>query len=214
MRARYFAAVVAILALAGARADAPAKTYAELVTQAETGDAATDFTALRIAYAQSPGYDPYGYASGAKFGELWPAFKAKDCAKVFAVSDEMLKSDYTLASVHIIRSECYRLAGDDQREAREEMIGRGLANSLTASGDGKSTKTAYVVVTMSEERFLLVALGLHEEKQSLIRDGGHVYDLIEGPNEKPGGDASAFFNVDALFAGMARQFQKTGAAAP
>lgn len=206
--------VTALSAAVLAAAPAPAKSYAELVAQAESGDAATDFTALRMAYSQSPDYDPYGSATGEKFAVLWPAFKARDCAKVLAVSDEMLKADYTLASVHVIRSECFRLTGDRDRDAREEMIGRGLANSLRASGDGKSTKTAIVVVTMSEERFMLVALGLREEKQSLINDGGHVYDLIEGANEAADGPKTAFFNVDALFAGMARKFQKTGSPTP
>ena len=208
--------VLAIAAFAVAAAAEPAsvKSYAELVAQAESGDAATDYTALRMAYAASDDYDPYGTATGEKFNSIWPAFQAKDCAKVLPLADEMLKADFTLVSVHVLRSDCLRTNGDGARADREEAIARGLMASLKASGDGKSPKTAFVVVTMSEERFLLVGLGLHEEKQSLISDGGHVYDLIEGSNEKPDGPSSAFFNVDALFAGMARQFQKPGAAAP
>ena len=204
---------IAVFAAAAAAEPAP-KSLADWVTMAEAGDAATDYTALRMAYAASEGYDPYGTATGEKFNAIWPAFKAKDCAAVLPLADEMLKADYTLVSVHVLRSDCLRTAGEAARADREEAIARGLMASLQDSGDGKSLKTAYVVVTMSEERFLLVGLGLHEERQSLINDSGHLYDLIEGPNEKPDGPKLAFFNVDALFAGMARQFQNSGPPVP
>jgi hypothetical protein len=61
---------------------------------------------------------------------------------------------------------------------------------------------------MAEERFVLSFLELNEERQSLVTGGGHNYDLIEGKNQKTGEKASAYFNVDALFAGMARAFEK------
>jgi len=213
MRARrLLLAILSAVALAGVQASA--KTYAELVAQAESGDAATDYTALRMGYAGSDGYDPYGAATRGGYDAIWPAFQKKDCGTVIRLSDEMLKADYTLATIHVLKGDCLRSKGDVAGADREEAIGRGLADSLRASGDGKSPKTAFVVISMSEERFLLVALGLREEKQSLINDGGHVFDLIEGTNEKADGPTSAFFNVDALFAGMARQFQKTGSPAP
>lgn len=209
------AAFAAALAFTGATGQsAPAKSYADLVAQAESGDSATDYTALRTAYAASDGYDPYGMDLQADYHQLWPAFQAKDCAKVITVSDGMLKRDYTMATVHVLRADCFRAQGDASRGDREEAIARGLADSLRHTGDGKSVATAYVVVTMSEERFLLVAIGLHEARQSLINDKGHMYDLIEGPNDNPGGPKAAYFNVDALFAGMAREFEKSGSPAP
>jgi len=202
------------VALAGAQAQPSAKSYAELVAQAESGDAATDYTALRMAYAASEGYDPYGVETGGSYETIWPAFQKKDCATVIKASDEMLKVDYTLATIHVLRSDCLRTNGDKARADREEAIGRGLVASLRGSGDGKSPETAFVIVSMSEERFMLVGMGLHEEKQSLLNNNGHMYDLIEGKNENADGPGSAFFNVDALFAGMTRKFQKAGSPTP
>jgi hypothetical protein len=179
-----------------------------LVAQAESGDPATDYAALRNAYAVSDGYDGYSLAIHEMYNVLWPAFQAKDCAKVIATSDQILKIDYTPVAVHFIRSDCFKQMGDQARADHEEAIGRGLARSLLGSGDGKSAATAYVVVTMAEERFVLSFLELNEERQSLVTGGGHNYDLIEGKNQKTGEKASAYFNVDALFAGMARAFEK------
>ena len=196
------------LCLTAARAEIPAPSYADLVAQAESGDPATDFTALRQAYAVSEGYDGYGAGVEEPFHDMWMAFKAKDCAKAIAKSDEILKDDYTQSTVHFIRRDCFKQMGDQARADREESIARGLIHSLLSSGDGKSAATAYVVVTMEEERLVLSYLELNEERQALVNEGGHNYDLIEGKNEKTGEAGSAYFNVDALLAGTARMLQK------
>ena len=193
-----------------AHAQQPAKNFSDLVAQAESGDTTTDYSALRASYAESDGYDPYSLKVRGLYDVIWPAFQAKDCAKVVSVSDQMLKIDYTLVSVHLMRADCFKQMGDSVRSAHEEAIGKGLAQSLLHSGDGKSIETAYAVVTMAEERFVLNALGLKEERQSLLNHDGHMYDLIQGPNENTGGPTSALFNVDALFAGMARELKNAG----
>lgn len=197
-----------VLCLSFARAQTAPKPYADLVAQAESGDPATDYTALRNAYVVSGEYDGYSTKVHELYDVLWPAFQAKDCAKAIATSDEMLKIDYTLVTVHFIRSDCFKQMGDQARAGREDAIGKGLAHSLLSSGDGKSTATAYVVVTMAEERFVLGYLELKEEKQSLVNAGGHNFDLIEGTNTKTGEKASAFFNVDAMFGSLTRSLQK------
>ena len=195
----------ALFGLAAAPAETPAPSFAALVAQAESGDPATDYTALRMAYAASDGYDGYGITVHDLYGQLWPDFQAKRCDKVIATSDKMLKIDYTLATVHFIRSDCFKQTGDSARAGREEAIGRGLAKSLLASGDGTGVDTAFVVVTMAEERFLLTYLDMDEERQALIVKNGHQFDLITGKNRKTGAEQAAYFNVDALFAGMERQ---------
>jgi len=132
-----------------------------------------------------------------KFSELWPAFQAKDCTKVMAVSEAMLKIDYTLFSVHTIRADCFKDAGRRRPLRPRRCRGARTVRVAQISGDGKTMKTAFVVVTMSEERLLLTFLGLKEERQSLLNGEERMYDLIEGPNEKADGPKSAFFDVSA-----------------
>lgn len=179
--------------------------YQDLVARAEEGDATLDYTALRLSYALSDSYDPYARETAELFSAAWNAFQAKDCATALAKTQALLKINYVSIPMHIVRSDCLAQAGDKTDADRELAIGRGLARSLLASGDGKSAATAYVVVTLSEEGFVLSNLGFNKEEQSLVRDGGHFYDLLNGRDAKTGEMRSALFNVDALFAGMARE---------
>ena len=195
-----------MLAAVPAQAQAAEKTYAELVAQAESGDLATDFTALRMAYVKSDGYDGYNNKYHDLYQPLWKAALAKDCNKVIAISDEALKSDYTLVSVHMARATCFKEMGDQARAEHEDAVGHGLAHSVFGSGDGKSTATAYIVITMDEEHLVEGNLHLDGDKQSLINEGGHSYDLIEGPNRDTHERIAVYFNVDAMFGSLMKIF--------
>ena len=197
------ATILAALALSAVPAMADA--YTDLVARSEQGDATLDYTALRNAYALADHYDPYGAQTRPLFDAAWNAFQAKDCTKAVASARAMFAINDVTIPMHFVVSDCLRQAGDTAGADREAAIARGLAKSLLDSGDGKSTATAYHVVTLSEEGFVLTMLGFHEEKQALLSDGGHQYDLLEGKDEKTGEPRSAYFNVDALMAGMARE---------
>jgi|ERR1700733_2278533 len=207
---RALCAIVFTAALAGSvNADPAAETNAATsfeawVAKAEAGDPSTDYTALRQAYVLSKDYDPYMGSSETLFMDAWKAFEAKDCDTALAKSEEALKINYTIGALHMVRSDCFKQAGDKVRSERELAIGKGLTDSLLASGDGKSVETAYVVVTMGEERMALTFLDLPEQEQSLLNDKGHMFDAITGVNRKTGKEQTAYFNVDALFYGLSK----------
>jgi hypothetical protein len=182
-----------------------AALYAKLVEKARNGDADTNYTALRLSYVQSDGYDPYSTSTRPLFEDTWQALSAKDCAGAIAKSNELLRIDFTRIVIHAVRSDCFDQLGDSANASRELAIGRGLAASLLSSGDGKSPSTAYVVVTLNEEGFVLHQLGVRQEQQSLVNDSGHEYDLISG-TDKAGNRTNIYFEVSNLFAGLSREF--------
>ncbi len=196
--------LAAVLASGASAADAP--TYEDLVARADAGDATVDYTALRLAYVQSATYDPYAMQTRPLFAAAWQAFQAKDCTTAVASARAMFKINYVTIPMHFVVSDCLKQAGDTAGADREAAIARGLAESLRNSGDGKSLDTAYVVVTLSEEGFILSMLGFKEERQALLNHDGHQIDLLEGKDDQTGEARSAYFNVDAPFAGLARQF--------
>lgn len=187
--------------------------YEDLVARAEQGDATLDYTALRTSYAMSDSYDPYAMQTRPLFSAAWQAFEAKDCTTAVASARAMFKINYVTIPMHFVVSDCLKQAGDTAGADRENAVAHGLAKSLVDSGDGKSMATAYTVVTLSEEGFVTTMLGFKEEKQSLLAADGHQYDLLEGKDEKTGEPRAAYFNIDAIFAGMARKMRK-GDAAP
>jgi hypothetical protein len=193
-------------AVAFAGPAAPSKTYEQWVAMAEAGDPAVDFTALRQAYVRSPGYDGYGLS----WADIRKAFAAtgpaRDCDKAVALSDGILKADYTYAVAHLMRSVCFGQKGDSVRAEREKFIYRGLLQSVLVSGDGKSPKTAYMVFTMAEERFVLAYFDQREKLQALVMESGHNYDRIDAVDGKTGEAKSVYFNVDAMFGSLTRKF--------
>src|SRR5262249_30557173 len=124
--------------------------YDVLIGKAEAGET-IDYTALRNAYPFSLNYEPYGTKSKPLFLDAWKAFENKDCKTAMSKAAESLKMNYINFALHTVRSECFKEAGDIAGSTREAAISKGLALSLLGTGDGKSLKTAYVVVTIGEE---------------------------------------------------------------
>jgi hypothetical protein len=182
-------------------------SYAVLVAKAQRGDTDTDYTALRLAYAASYAYDPYSANTRDLFAAAWAALQADDCATAMKKSDALLALDFTNIPVHAIREKCLAKAGDTAAAARELDAGKGLALSLLSSGDGKSVATAFVVVTLGEEEFVLVHFGIDEKKQLLIYDHGRPFDVIEGVDKSSGQKVDICFDVSNLFAGMSRKLK-------
>jgi hypothetical protein len=191
---------------AAVRADADSD-YAALVAKADAGDATIDYTALRNAYVQSSGYDPYGMDWRGLRNDGFAALQAKDCATALAKADSILKLDYTSVDGHLLRGNCARQNGDATADAHEFAIIKGLMGSVTGSGDGKSADTAYVVTTMAEEQFLLLSARTREAGQALLQTGKGPVDQITAVDFTNGAKSIVYFNVNALFIGMARKFQ-------
>ncbi len=178
--------------------------YAALIEKAENGVGDIDYTVLRLSYPQSPTYDPYGIMAQGACDDALNAFQKNDCGSALARTDELLKTNYTIVAMHVVRGECLERAGDSTRSAREFAIAKGLAQSELNSGDGKSPETAFHVVTLNEERFILTALGVNAPQQALISANGHSYDLMSGTYTKTGEPAGIYFLVDDILAGEMR----------
>lgn len=183
------------------------ESYDNLVAKAEEDGLSVDYTALRAAYAASDRDDPLGFSVDQNIGLMMKAMAAGDCDKALESSEKVLKASFINILAHLVRSECLSKQGELARAAREDTIVSGLRDSIFLSGDGASAKTAYVVVTLDEERFVLSARGLDETQQALIQDDGHSYDLIEGKS-KDGTTKSVFFQIDAITAAEARMLKE------
>ena len=184
-------------------AKATPESYDSLVKRAEADGLSIDYTALRTAYAASDRDDPLDFSSEQDIGQMMKAMASGDCDGALESSEKVLRASFINLLAHLVRSECLNQQGELARAAREDTIISGLRDSIFLSGDGASAKTAFVVVTLDEERFVLSAKGLEEMRQALIQDNGHSYDLIEGKS-KDGATKSVYFQVDAITAAEAR----------
>jgi hypothetical protein len=195
------------LAVPTASVAAAPETYEALVAKAEADGLSVDYTALRAAYAASDRNDPLGFSMDQNIGQMMNAMNGGNCDQALENSEKVLKASFINILAHLVRSECLNKKGELARAAREDTIIGGLRDSIFLSGDGDTKGTAYVVVTLDEERFVLLAKGLNETEQALIQDDGHSYDLIEGKS-KDGSTKSVYFQIDAITAAEARIFNE------
>ena len=200
------AGMAAIVGTVAAAVAQPANSYDTLVADAIARPEQADYTALRRAYASSPRYDPDNLATRADFDAVWQAFKSGDCTTALAKSDAVLKVNFIYVAMHAIRSVCFGKVGKAAESEKERSIARGLADSIIASGDGKSFTTAFVVVTLDEEQLVLAHEGMAERQQALLSQAGHTYDEIDGTLKGTGKNGAILFQIDAITAGEVRAF--------
>jgi hypothetical protein len=152
--------------------------YDELTARAASGDKSVDFTALRAAYPFTQQWDAYGRTIAPLLEQANAAAKGKDCATALEKIDEVLRVDYTVIEAHRVRSDC--LKGDAARV--ESRIADGLMDSLKRSGNGKTEKTAYPVMSLHEEKDLLVEkhIVLKTRDTEVRGSDGRFYDVVHG----------------------------------
>jgi len=97
-----------------------------------------------------------------------------------------------------------KLDREDEAESHFRWM-KGLMDDLVASGDGKSAKSAYEVISISEEYDALYLFGLEKKSQSLI-SGEVTCDLITATDEN-GKEVSIYFNPAAHFVRLAKMFK-------
>ena len=187
--------------------------YADLVRRAQAGEK-IDYARLRGDYAYSEDWDFYGSRINGPMTEALAAQKGKDCAGALTAAEQAIKADFTISQGHTIKADC--LEDSDRAKSRiEATIADGLDDSLMASGDGDSEKTAYVVSSMHEEMRALFKrqIQLKTRATQVRGSDGHFYDRVDGisirnsfigPYGETGLKASAktvFFNVDSFVRG-------------
>ena len=153
--------------------------FADLVAPPQAGDKEVRFLALRTAYAYSEHWDFYSPQVVSLLQQAAAAKKGGDCTTAMSATDDLLKLNFTVSEAHELRHDC--LEDTDPAKARiESNIADGLTNSILASGDGESEKTAYVVNTQEEENRVLVHKHYQlRGRQTEVRGAdGHFYDTV------------------------------------
>jgi hypothetical protein len=206
MRSPFAAAnLVALAALAAAPAlaqgaDADAR-YQVLLAKAVASDpTATDWGALRYAYAGRPGYAPDAGAEAET--KMLTDFNKRDCQAALADAHAINAGNFVEPDAHLLAAICEDQLGHAEAAARELGVGMGLITSIEASGDGSSAAKAMEVISVSEEYSVMRVKSRQVTRQALVTDGGHNYDVLTTVGDK--GDAQTYyFRIDRVLAAEA-----------
>jgi hypothetical protein len=171
--------------------------YRRLVERIRKGERDVDFTALRMAYAKTDGYMPYGEEEGDK-DDAFAAMKRKDYAEAAKLAEEGLKDNFVDPELHWLCRNAYGSLGDREKEEFHAFVLKGLLDSMRRSGDGSTPAKAVVVISEAEEDALLHDLELRAVRSETVEIGGHAYDKVEAEHLylKINLSTTLYFNVD------------------
>jgi hypothetical protein len=158
-----------------------------------------DFTKFRMAFASRPDFNPMWKVDDQR-DALIEAYKAKDHKKVSELSKPWLEKVPVDADAHFIRAQALKKLGDWAGFSYHWHCFYGLIHSIASSGDGKTPKTAFKVISVAEEYYLLDEIGAELITQSLQ----HPCDVMQ-VRFRDGTETSLYFDVSISFEATARQ---------
>jgi hypothetical protein len=170
------AMVLAGVASAGAAAN-DEDPYARMVARAEAGDASLDFRALRLAWITSaerhaaPATDDFER-------QIVAGARANKPADVAVAARRIIAANYIDMGAHKYLRQACKLLGDTACAEHEHFVEFGLLQSITSERDGQSKETAWRVVSIPEEYFIMDMAGMRLTTQALVADGPRQYDRM------------------------------------
>ena len=178
--------------------DSPKRSFAALLERAKKSDATLDFKELRMAYAETADYSPYGGDRETR-KKMFAALNAREFDAAVESAEKILAKNYVEINAHFVAYVAHRESGRSEKAVFHKFMFDGLVKSISGSGDGKTAETAYVVITTDEEYTLFNILGLRPAGQALITQNGHSFDRTTATNPKTNETVVYFFNIDKPF---------------
>jgi hypothetical protein len=189
------APVAAPKAPAAAKQPAPVgKRYEALLEDAVSGKWQVDYRELRLAFFESPHYDPL--TGMLNYRSLWSLVMQGNWPEAAKQAEAALEKNYVDVNAHIVAHIAYREQGNADKARLHRQWADGLLASIKAGGDGKSAATAWEVISTSEEYAVIRSLNLRAVGQSLVREGGHSYDVLKVLDPQSKTESALYFNID------------------
>jgi hypothetical protein len=175
--------------------------YSRLVRKLEAGQTDINYQELRGSVLESEQFKALGKQKpdlDTLRRTMHELMKKSKYAEIIDVAKKMLSIDYTDMEAHKILQQTYKLQGDASNQKKYHDIEFGLLNSIVKNGDGKTCRTAWPVIQVTEEYFILNMLGAKLLQQSIDNTGG-LCDKMEVQTES--GKQVYYFEISKVFKG-------------
>ncbi|WP_114758386.1 DUF4919 domain-containing protein [Flavobacterium sp. AG291] len=155
--------------------------FSNYVKQLEAGKTDIDYQLFRYSFLKSAQFKIASTKSTEYNGlksKMYEQMEKKNFIEVINITKQMLSIDYTSMIAHKILRQSYKIIGDTENAEKYKTIQFGLLESIVKKGDGKTCATAWPVIQIEEEYFILEMIGATLKKQSIYNTGG-VCDQME-----------------------------------
>jgi len=175
--------------------------FCDYVKKLEAGQTDIDYQDFRFSFIESEQFKIANkksteYDSLKK--EMYVQMDKSNYQEIIKITKQMLSIDYTSMIAHKILRQTYKIAADTINAAKYKTIQFGLLNSIVKKGDGKTCETAWPVIQIEEEYFILEMLRAKLKKQS-IDNGGGLCDKMEVKVD--GKKKTYYFETSKVFEG-------------
>ncbi len=178
-----------------------ADKYCKYIEQLEVGNTAIDYQDFRFSFIESEQFIISNKKSkefDSLKSEMYAQMENSNYPEIIDITKKMLSIDYTSMLAHKILRQTYKIVGDTIRAEKYKAIQFGLLNSIVKKGDGQSCETAWPVIQISEEYFILEMIDAKLQKQSVNNKGGFC-DKMEVKVD--GKKKTYYFEVSKVFEG-------------
>lgn len=175
--------------------------YSVTVKKLEAGETKINYREFRESFLESEQFKVVGIANsdlGALRKQMHDLMNQAKYPEIIDVAKKMLSIDYTDMEAHKILQQTYKIRGDETNRNKYHDIEFGLLNSIVKNGDGKTCRTAWPVVQVTEEYFILQMIGAKLLQQSIDNSGG-LCDKMDVQTKE--GNRTFYFDVTKVFEG-------------
>ena len=176
--------------------------YSNYVKQLEAGETDIDYQDFRFSFIESEQFiiaNKNLTKIDSLMKEMYAKMKTNSYSDIVDITKQILSIDYTSMIAHKILRQTYKITGDTISASKYKTIQFGLLNSIVKNGDGKTCATAWPVIQIDEEYFILQMLGAALQKQSIDNTGG-LCDKMEVKTEE-GDKKTYYFETSKVFEG-------------
>lgn len=215
MKIKWMLVLLAILLL-GARAFADDKApvdpkirfapenYKTQMELAKSGKPA-DYFAMRLAYSRTSDYSPYERKS---YDALKKAYYDKKYDEAIKLGQDIVDKNFVDMDAHMVMSLSYEKKGDKEKSQFHRKQVENLVRSIAGAGDGKSQKTAYIIINIREEYILMKFLGVEKTGKDLQKGPqNQMFDVMK-VKTRDGKEGQIFFNVTIPFNWLSMNLNK------
>lgn len=182
----------------------PPHAYVQLVERAKKNDLTVSFKELRKAFSE---WQCQKNTDTPNREAMVEAFNKKDYAKAVELVEVVLDYEYIHRGLHLAAEDAYRHLGNTTKADEHKAVAEKLLDALLTSGDGKTAATAFFVLSIREEYFIMEKLGYKTSSQALTSEGNRMFDVLSGTDTKTGNTVSLYFDITSFFGGCDRKPQ-------
>lgn len=154
-----------------------------------------DFTNLRMIYTNTAEYQPFGSTEGNMLDPMFEALQNGEYKRCLKGAESILDTNYASLNAHYAAMSCHYESGNAEEGAFHRYVLDGLVDSIDSSGDGRSRRTAYVVISLLELRAFLDLKGLVMGKRNQIKSRNRVYNVVKVTDQQSGERYEVNFDI-------------------